>query len=1605
MAKKKKKTEETKRDVSNGEDEKKGKTTLTKTLELGTPVWVKDEARAWVAAEISKVDATTGDVVECAYARDEDDELGLTNAQPVAAGGVVAVEDAKEDVALRERNTEEDMVKLNYLHEAGVLHNLRRRYGRDEIYTYTGQILIAVNPFQKIPHLYDQAMMEMYGGAEQGELSPHVYAVAEAAYKQMLREGCSQSILVSGESGAGKTETAKHIMQYLAHSAKHEDGTSGVEKQVLETNPLLEAFGNAKTVRNDNSSRFGKFTEILFDEEDKISGAAIRTYLLERSRVVRVSDPERNFHVFYQILAGASKEEKSNWRLDGKTFEDFYYLNQSKCVKLEHISDVVGYEETQNAMKVVGISEPEREDVFRVVSGVLHLGNINFVQSPEDEDASVVAPDAKRSLEDAAAVLKVDKDRLEKALISRQIVTADGAILKPLSVSDAKYNRDSLAKMLYSRLFDWLVERINQAIGHKNDDDEYEESIESTTSDTKRRRRFIGVLDIYGFESFKKNSFEQFCINFANEKLQQHFNQKVFKMEQEEYEKEAIDWSYIEFVDNQDILDVIERKVGGIISLLDESCIMTSTTSEQFAQKLFSALNSEKRFSKPKRSQVDFTLNHYAGDVTYESENFIEKNKDYAILEHTEVLSTSETNILRLIFEEKENEILDEGNKQPPPPRTKKSAMKFTSIGSSFKHQLNELMKKLHGTEPHFVRCVKPNQKSVPSTFENANILQQLRCGGVLEAVRISCAGYPSRKPIELFLTRFGLLAPDEAAKFFTPGKEREALEGILNVANLKEWQIGKTKVFLRSGQMAVLDTLRSKKLGWAAVEIQKHVKRRVAQKQFKRTKSAAETVNRYTRGMFARKIVREIRQTKAVTTIQAFVRMAIARKQFAEAKEAAVKIQRLARAAKARKEFLELKQRNLAAIKAQSVYRGQLARKRVKEIKKEQREVAKMLEAKSELEKKLEAERARAKMLELQREEEKAKREAEEEEKRKFAEKEREEREAKEKIEREKQREEAALAAKKAEEELKELREKAKKEELLRQKTEQTVKKELEEANKTADQYEKALREALEENEKLRDRLAVAEAELDSFRNGLKTPGTVMMTGGPGGRKSRPRMMNGTPLSASSLNTPMSGDSVSEMNQSMDKDVPDSASPQTISLKEDPEALRALLGHKNAHEIFATPDGSPALAVIVFRCLLKWKAFSLDRTSLFERILGAFENSLNRNAKDNNKAVAFWLTNAFALLHLLHRTLKNSGNKNRRGGVGILDRINSTISSRLKSPPTMFNQQPASISGSSDKENTDANKRRVGVDGDHGNGGEESVTAILGVKQIEAKYPGFLFRQSLGMFCEKAYGILRDNTKSMISPHLGSCIQAPRQRTGAIISGKANNEKDGKHVQLSSHWISILEELDTILLAFTENNVPKALTSKFFTQIFCFINVNMFNALLLRRECCSFSNGEYIAAGLSELENWLTENKAFVGEDPIKELRFINQAVQLLVINQKPRKTLNEITLELCPVLSIQQLYRICTMYWDDKYGTETVNQDVLKQMKNSMMDQQSNNQHNSFLLDDDSSIHFNVEEIAESALEIALDFQSKDDLPEELAENEKFAFLSTRLTAAGGV
>ncbi|XP_074573404.1 myosin-17-like [Curcuma longa] len=490
---------------------------------VGSHVWIEDPGVAWIDGEVFQISrhqvhvrTTNGKTVVANISKVFPKD---TEAPP---GGV------------------DDMTKLSYLHEPGVLQNLATRYELNEIYTYTGNILIAVNPFQRLPHLYDTHMMEQYKGATFGELSPHVFAVADVAYRAMINEGKSNSILVSGESGAGKTETTKLLMRYLAYLGGRSaiEGRT-VEQQVLESNPVLEAFGNAKTVRNNNSSRFGKFVEIQFDKNGRISGAAIRTYLLERSRVCQINDPERNYHCFY-LLCAAPHEDIKKYNLGSPN--SFHYLNQSKCVKLDGVDDVEEYIAIRRAMDIVGISEQEQEAIFRVVAAILHLGNVDFAKGPEI-DSSVIKDEKSRfHLNMTAQLLMCDAQGLENALIKRVMVTPEEIITRTLDPASAIVSRDGLAKTIYSRLFDWLVEKINVSIGQDPDS-----------------KHLIGVLDIYGFESFKCNSFEQFCINFTNEKLQQHFNQHVFKMEQEEYTKEEINWSYIEFIDNQDVLDLIEK--------------------------------------------------------------------------------------------------------------------------------------------------------------------------------------------------------------------------------------------------------------------------------------------------------------------------------------------------------------------------------------------------------------------------------------------------------------------------------------------------------------------------------------------------------------------------------------------------------------------------------------------------------------------------------------------------------------------------------------------------------------------------------------------------------------------------------------------------------------------------------------------------------------------------------------------------------------------------------------------------------------------------------------------------------------------------------------
>ncbi|CAO2171232.1 unnamed protein product [Urochloa humidicola] len=834
---------------------------------IGSHVWVEDKDLAWVDGEVFRIDGQNAHVRttkgKTVTANISDIHPKDTEAPP---GGV------------------DDMTRLSYLHEPGVLDNLAVRYAKNIIYTYTGNILIAINPFQRLPNLVDARTMEKYKGANLGDLDPHVFAIADVSYRQMINEGKSNSILVSGESGAGKTETTKLLMRYLAFlGGRSGTGERTVEQQVLESNPVLEAFGNAKTVRNNNSSRFGKFVEIQFDKSGKISGAAIRTYLLERSRVCQINSPERNYHCFY-FLCAAPSEDLKKYKLGDPS--SFHYLNQSACIKVDGINDAEEYLATRKAMDTVGITEQEQEAIFRVVAAVLHLGNINFAKGRE-VDSSVLKDDKSRfHLNTAGELLMCDCGKLENALINREINTPEGVITTTVGPNSATISRDGLAKQIYSRLFDWLVNRINASIGQDPDSN-----------------KLIGVLDIYGFESFKTNSFEQLCINFTNEKLQQHFNQNVFKMEQEEYTREQINWSYIEFVDNQDVLDLIEKKPGGIIALLDEACMFPKSTHETLSQKLYEKFKNHKRFTKPKLSRTAFTIQHYAGDVTYQSDQFLDKNKDYVVAEHQELLNASKCSFVSGLF---------------PPATEENTKSSKSSIATRFKMQLHELMETLSSTEPHYIRCIKPNSVLKPAVFENTNVLQQLRCSGVLEAIRISCAGYPTRKLFHDFLHRFRVLAPEILKE---KNDEKVACQKILDKIGLQGYQIGRTKVFLRAGQMAELDARRTEMRNNAARGVQSQYRTHVAREQFLVLRDASICLQSFVRARLACKQHEFLRQQAAALRIQKTTRWFFAWKTYCQLRLSAVTLQAGLRAMAARNEF-NFRKRNKASVHIQSQWR-----------------------------------------------------------------------------------------------------------------------------------------------------------------------------------------------------------------------------------------------------------------------------------------------------------------------------------------------------------------------------------------------------------------------------------------------------------------------------------------------------------------------------------------------------------------------------------------------------------------------------------------------------------------------------------------------------------
>nr|AAB53061.1 myosin [Acetabularia peniculus] len=800
-----------------------------------------------------------------------------------------------------------DLVDSDFLHEPGVLSTLKVRYQKAEIYTFSGTILIAVNPHKPCPHLYTQQQMNLYHSKTLGEQPPHVYAIAEHAFQSMLIENQRQAILISGESGAGKTESAKMVMQYLAHRAKQDNGfikngecgrmhnngsfqgARPIEEQVLESNPLLEAFGNAKTMRNNNSSRFGKFVEMSFGDYGFVRGASIAVFLLERSRVVSINPPERSYHIFYQLTKGATQHQQQKYRL--KPPEQFRYLAQSNSFSLGDRDDVEEFRKTMEAMRIVGLTELEQDSVLRIVAAILHLGDVTFSAEDQDSQTHLANEQAEQAARNCADLLEVDVELLKKGLLSRSIDTPHGRIHKPLNKFGAEESRDAFSKTLYSQLFEWLVGAINRKI--------------QMLGSGERRPHTIGILDIYGFESFESNSFEQLCINLANERLQQQFNHHVLQGEQQQYINEGIKWSYVEFIDNQDCLDLLEGSKSnprqGIFPLIDEACRLPNVTNSDLAISMRTQLKNMTRFESPKRDQSAFTIDHYAGQVHYTTDQLIEKNRDYIVEEHKSIITSSANELIRKLgFQQiggnQNAELNKRALQRSNSSRSAQSAFKLTSVGYRFRRQLQDLSDTLSECQPLYIRCIKPNPQSQPGEFVFPFVLGQLHALGVLVAVRIACAGFPTRKTYSTFVKRYYMLARQQTKlKNINQNDFNECKTctvKILQHMEIEGFQMGKTKLFLRAGQLAILEAARGRLLNISATRIQACCKRHQAVKRYQLVKHYIVVIQCCYRGFKGRQLAQQIRKERAALTIQSCYKGYVARQKYRRI-ISAVRIQR----------------------------------------------------------------------------------------------------------------------------------------------------------------------------------------------------------------------------------------------------------------------------------------------------------------------------------------------------------------------------------------------------------------------------------------------------------------------------------------------------------------------------------------------------------------------------------------------------------------------------------------------------------------------------------------------------------------------------------------
>ncbi|XP_039611264.1 unconventional myosin-Ib isoform X9 [Polypterus senegalus] len=771
-----------------------------------------------------------------------------------------------------------DMVLLEPLAEESFLENLKKRFDHNEIYTYIGSVVISMNPYRSLP-IYSPEKVEEYRNRNFYELSPHIFALADEAYRSLRDQDKDQCILITGESGAGKTEASKLVMSYVAAVCGKGAEVNQVKEQLLQSNPVLEAFGNAKTMRNDNSSRFGKYMDIEFDFKGDPLGGVISNYLLEKSRVVKQPRGERNFHIFYQLLSGAPDDMLKKLNLE-RDFSKYNYLSLDSAT-VNGVDDAANFRTVRNAMQIVGFMDDETQSVLEVVSAVLKLGNIEFKPESRVNGLDESRVKDKNELKEICELIGIEQAVLERAFSFRTVEAKQEKVSTTLNVAQAYYARDALAKNLYSRLFSWLVNRINESI----------------KAQTKTRKKVMGVLDIYGFEIFEDNSFEQFIINYCNEKLQQIFIELTLREEQEEYIREGIEWTHIDYFNNAIICDLIENNTNGILAMLDEECLRPGTVSDEtFLEKLNQICagheHFESRMSKNSKFLNDHTLphncfriQHYAGKVLYRVEGFVDKNNDLLYRDLSQAMWKASHSLVKSLF--------PDGNP------TKINLKRPPTAGFQFKASVATLMKNLLTKNPNYIRCIKPNDKKATHIFTDSLVCHQVRYLGLMENVRVRRAGYAFRQTYEPCLERYKMLCKQTWPHWRGPA--REGVEVLLKDLQIprEEYSYGRSKIFIRNPRTLFhLEDQRKQRLqdlatliqkiyrGWkcrtrfllmkrSQVTVAAWYRRYAQQKKYQRIKSSAIVVQSYIRGWKSRKILRELkyqkRCTEAVTTIAAY--------------------------------------------------------------------------------------------------------------------------------------------------------------------------------------------------------------------------------------------------------------------------------------------------------------------------------------------------------------------------------------------------------------------------------------------------------------------------------------------------------------------------------------------------------------------------------------------------------------------------------------------------------------------------------------------------------------------------------------------------------------